>query len=68
MRFAHQRQRRQTGQRCGAQILLAASLAHLSPMALIGKAHYCWLLIAITIGFMLWPGRRTAVVADPAKP
>lgn len=52
----------------GAQILLAASLAHLSPLALIGKAHYCWLLIAITIGFMLWPGRRTAVVADPAKP
>lgn len=42
----------------GAQILLAASLSHLSPMALIGKAHYCWLLIAITVGFMLWPARR----------
>lgn len=47
----------------GAQILLAASLAHLSPMALIGKAHYCWLLIAITIGFMLWPARRAAAAA-----
>lgn len=50
----------------GAQILLAASLAHLSPMALIGKAHYCWLLIAITLGFMLWPGRRT-VAAEPIR-
>jgi len=50
----------------GAQILLAASLAHLSPMALIGKAHYCWLLIAITIGFMLWPARRNAPIAVAA--
>ncbi|TWI03442.1 Na+/H+ antiporter NhaC [Luteimonas cucumeris] len=53
----------------GAQILLAASLAHLSPMALIGKAHYCWLLIAITIGFMLWPARRAALIPPvPREP
>lgn len=44
----------------GAQILLAASLAGLSPLALIGKAHYCWLLVAVTIVFMLWPSRRRA--------
>lgn len=48
----------------GAQILLAASLAGLSPLALIGKAHYCWLLVAVTILFMLWPARRRAAVAS----
>jgi Na+/H+ antiporter NhaC len=42
----------------GAQILLAASLASLSPLALIGQAHYCWLLVAVAILFMLWPARR----------
>jgi Na+/H+ antiporter NhaC len=48
----------------GAQILLAASLASLSPLALIGQAHYCWLLVAVTILFMLWPARwRTAAAA-----
>lgn len=51
----------------GAQILLAASLAGLSPLALIGKAHYCWLLLAVTILFMLWPSRsRCAKAARPA--
>jgi len=48
----------------GAQILLAASLAGLSPLALIGKAHYCWLLVAVTILFMLWPARHRAAVAS----
>ncbi len=42
----------------GAQILLAASLASLSPLALIGKAHYCWMLVGMTILFMVWPSRR----------
>ena len=41
----------------GAQILLAASLASLSPLALVGQAHYCWALIAVAIVFMAWPGR-----------
>ena len=41
----------------GAQILLAASLAGLSPLALVGKAHYCWFLLAVTIVFMLLPHR-----------
>jgi Na+/H+ antiporter NhaC len=47
----------------GAQILLAASLAGLSPLALIGQAHYCWALLAVTVVAMLWPARRSARVA-----
>ncbi len=45
----------------GAQILLAASLAGLSPLVLVGKAHYCWLLAAVTAVFMLLPGKRRAL-------
>lgn len=41
----------------GAQILLAASLASVSPLALSGKVYYCWILAVVTIGFMLWSGR-----------
>lgn len=47
----------------GAQILLAASLAGLSPLVLVGKAHYCWLLAAVTVVFMLLPGKRKALTA-----
>lgn len=50
----------------GAQILLAASLAGLSPLALVGKAHYCWFLVGVTIVFMLWPHRRKASIAADA--
>ena len=50
----------------GAQILLAASLAVLSPLSLIGKAHYCWALIGITVLFMLWPARKPAPAASAA--
>ena len=50
----------------GAQILLAASLASLSPLSLIGKAHYCWALIGITVLFMLWPARKPATAASAA--
>lgn len=42
----------------GAQILLAASLGAVSPLAIAGKVHYAWLLGAVTIGFMLWPSRK----------
>ena len=42
----------------GAQILLAASLGAVSPLALAGSVHYAWLLGAVAIGFMLWPSRR----------
>lgn len=44
----------------GAQILLAASLAAVSPLALAGSVHYCWLLALSAIGFMLWPRRAAA--------
>lgn len=50
----------------GAQILLAASLAALSPLALIGKAHYCWALMAVTCVFMLWPRHKKR--AEPTTP
>ena len=39
----------------GAQILLAGSLAGLSPLAIAGQVYYCWLLAAVAIGFILWP-------------
>lgn len=48
----------------GAQILLAASLAGLSPLALVGKAHYCWFLLAVAVVFMLLP-HRPAVTTTP---
>jgi Na+/H+ antiporter NhaC len=53
----------------GAQILLAGSLAAVSPLALAGQVHYCWILALVTIGFMLWPQRRVARVeaASPAR-
>ena len=41
----------------GAQILLAASLAAVSPLALARSVYYCWLLALSAIGFMLWPRR-----------
>jgi Na+/H+ antiporter NhaC len=47
----------------GAQVLLAASLAGLSPLVLVGKAHYCWLLAAVAVVFMLLPGKRRALAA-----
>lgn len=50
----------------GAQILLAASLAAVSPLALAGGVYYCWFLAAAALAFMLWPSRKTAVAA-PAR-
>ncbi|PBJ82115.1 sodium:proton antiporter [Lysobacteraceae bacterium NML93-0399] len=47
----------------GAQILLAASLASVSPLALAGSVHYCWLLAIVAIGFIVWPGRSRAPAA-----
>ena len=48
----------------GAQILLAASLAAVSPLALAGSVHYCWLLALSALLFMIWPARRTAPAAE----
>ncbi|NLC62403.1 MAG: Na+/H+ antiporter NhaC family protein [Gammaproteobacteria bacterium] len=44
----------------GAQILLASSLAAVSPLALAGKIHYCWILALVAVGFILWPRRTQA--------
>ena len=44
----------------GAQILLAASLGSVSPLALVGSVHYAWLLGVVAIGFMLWPSRQVS--------
>jgi Na+/H+ antiporter NhaC len=41
----------------GAQLLLAASLASVSPLALAGKVWYCWLLALVAIVFIAWPAR-----------
>ena len=48
----------------GAQILLAASLAAVSPLALAGSVQYCWLLAMSALAFMLWPSRRTVPAAE----
>ncbi|WP_149194130.1 Na+/H+ antiporter NhaC family protein [Luteimonas suaedae] len=50
----------------GAQILLAASLAALSPLQLAGRIHYSWILGAVAVGFMLWPARATPPT-DPGR-
>ncbi|MFD0738678.1 Na+/H+ antiporter NhaC family protein [Lysobacter koreensis] len=42
----------------GAQILLAASLGAVSPIALAGSVHYSWLLGAVAVLAMLWPTAR----------
>lgn len=49
----------------GAQILLAASLAGLSPLAIAGQVYYCWLLAIAAIVVMLWPSKQ-AVVVQPS--
>lgn len=58
----------------GAQILLAASIASLSPLALVGHVHYCWVLAAVTVLALItgWPRRRCKArhqtAADTAEP
>lgn len=51
----------------GAQILLAASLGSISPLAVVGNVHYSWILGAITVGAMLWPARKYVARAAPQK-
>ena len=51
----------------GAQILLAGSLAGLSPLLIAGKVWYCWLLAVVAIGFMLWPSRDAVTPGDAAR-
>lgn len=52
----------------GAQILLAASLGSVSPLAVAGKVHYAWLLGLIAVAFMLWPARGPGKSPAPAVP
>ena len=49
----------------GAQLLLAASLAAVSPFALAASVWYCWLLALAAIGFMAWPRRPDPAAAHP---
>ena len=44
----------------GAQILLAAGLASVSPLALSGSVFYCWILALVAIAFMAWPQREAS--------
>ena len=48
----------------GAQILLAASLASVSPLAIAGKVYYCWILAVVAIAFIAWP-RGSGGSRDP---
>lgn len=53
----------------GAQILLAASIAKTSPLALVGQVHYGWLLALVALGSIAvgWPRRaRHAGLAPQA--
>ncbi|AMX02102.1 Na+/H+ antiporter NhaC family protein [Microbulbifer thermotolerans] len=52
----------------GAQVLLASSLAKVSPLALIGNIYYCWLLgIAALISIAIGLPRETLRQADTAS-
>ena len=51
----------------GAQILLASSLAAVSPLALAGKIHYCWLLGLVALVSILL-GRRRNVAHTAGTP
>lgn len=51
----------------GAQILLAASLSQVSPLALVGNVHYSWLLGGITLLTILWPSRRRGEAVNAAS-
>src|SRR5690606_2408892 len=44
----------------GAQILLAAGLASVSPLSLSGSVFYCWILALVALGFVAWPRREPA--------
>ena len=46
----------------GAQILLAASIAQLSPLAIVGHVYYCWILAAAAIFALIvgWPKSKNA--------
>jgi Na+/H+ antiporter NhaC len=44
----------------GAQILLASSIGGISPLAIIGHVYYCYILGAVTMGYILFNKKLTA--------
>lgn len=50
----------------GAQILLAASIAKASPLQLLGKVHYGWLLALVALTSIAAKRPRAAAVTRPA--
>ncbi|NYZ63005.1 Na+/H+ antiporter NhaC family protein [Luteimonas deserti] len=48
----------------GAQILLASSLAAVSPLALAGGVYYCWLLALVAVVAIAWPRPERTVPGD----
>lgn len=47
----------------GSQILLASSIASLSPIAVLTKVYYCFVFAAVAISEIVINGRRHAVIA-----
>ncbi len=45
----------------GAQLLLASSLAAVSPLALVGQVQYCWLLVIAALASVVLANRRAAM-------
>ena len=41
----------------GAQILLVCAVAHISPLAVIGKVYYCYILGGVTLAFIMFRTR-----------
>ncbi|MGH1451264.1 MAG: Na+/H+ antiporter NhaC family protein [Pseudomonadaceae bacterium] len=48
----------------GAQILLAGSLASISPLALVGQVYYCWLLAAVAIAAIIFGFPRPKLASN----
>jgi len=48
----------------GAQILLAGSLASISPLALVGQVYYCWLLAAVAIAAIIFGFPKSKPTTD----
>ncbi len=42
----------------GAQILLASSIAGISPLSIVPHVYYCYILLIVSIGYILWPRRN----------
>ncbi|UHQ54920.1 MULTISPECIES: Na+/H+ antiporter NhaC family protein [Microbulbifer] len=52
----------------GAQLLLASSLASVSPLALVGQVQYCWLLAIAAVAGIVLTGNQRPVGVGSALP